>query len=91
MMDAPTGTADEFVELRFWPGTWDRQGIPEQGCWIRVQDLEATLEAGGCVSASQLAHCLLDWLAVTNDRASAKRTLQILLDRQFPDVKPRCS
>lgn len=84
-MEAAESGADEFLELRFRPGTWARQGIPEEGCWIRVKDLETMLEAGGSFTPSQLAHCLLDWLAVTDDRMSAKSTLSRLLDRQFPD------
>ena len=79
---------DDFVELRFRPGTWERKGIPEQGCWIRATDLETMLEAGGNFTVPQLAHCLIDWLAVTNDRASAKHTLTCLLDRHFQDAPP---
>ena len=78
----------DFIELRFRPGTWDDKGIPERGCWIRVTDLEAMLDAGGSYTVPQLAHCLIDWLAVTSDPASAKRTLFQLLNRHFKDIAP---
>ena len=84
MTDAKKQPADEFVELRFRPGTWARKGIPERGCWIRASDLEAMLEAGGNYTVTQLAHCLVDWLEVTDDPACAKRTLRDLLNRHFP-------
>ena len=85
MSGARKRPADDFVELRFRPGTWARKGIPERGCWIRVTDLEAILEAGGSYSVPQLAHCLVDWIALTDNRASTKQTLRRLLDRHFPD------
>ncbi len=87
MIDAPTRPVDEFIELRFRPGTWERKGIPERGCWIRAKELETMLEAGGDFTVPQLAHCLVDWLAVTDEPASAKHTLYRLLGRHFPDVQ----
>lgn len=88
MDDALTTRADEFVELRFRAGTWEKKGIPERGCWIRMTDLEAMIEAGGNYTVPQLAHCLVDWLIVTDDTLSAKRTLLQLLDRHFPNRHP---
>ena len=85
MTRAARSAADDFVELRFHPGTWRRKGIPEQGCWIRQSDLEAMIEAGGSFSVPQLAHCLIDWLAFTDDTVAAKSTLHRLIDRHFPD------
>ena len=86
MMNTPTRPVDEFIELQFRPGTWQQKGIPERGCWIRTTDLETILEAGGSYTVPQLAHCLIDWLVVTEDPQSAKRTLHRLLDRHFPDI-----
>lgn len=88
MTNATAPSATDFVELRFRPGTWERKGLPEQGCWIRATDLETMLEAGGNFTVPQLAHCLVDWLAVTDDRARGKQTLLALLDRHFPDKGP---
>ena len=91
MIDATAPSATEFVELRFRPGTWERKGLPEQGCWIRATDLETMLEAGGTFTVTQLAHCLIDWLAVTDDATAAKRTLCSLLDRNFPSARSSTS
>ena len=84
MTNATAPSATDFVELRFMPGTWERKGLPEQGCWIRATDLETMLEAGGNFTVPQLAHCLVDWLTVTEDPKSAKLTLDRLLDRHYP-------
>ena len=86
MTNESSRPVDEFMELRFRPGTWERKGIPEQGCWIRATDLEAMLEAGGNFTVPQLAHCLIDWLTVTENPASAKRTLKRLIDRHFTNA-----
>ena len=84
MTPARKRPAAKFAELRFRPErTWALKGIAERGCWIRASDLETLLEAGGKFTVPQLADCLVDWLAFTDDAASAKRTLHRLLHRHF--------
>ena len=86
MTNTTAPSVSEFVELRFRPGTWERKGLPESGCWIQAKDLEAMIEAGGNFTVPQLAHCLIDWLSVTDNPTSAKRTLRRLLDRHFTNA-----
>lgn len=76
--------ADEFIELVFKQGSWESEGIPEGGCRIRQQRLEALISAGGRFAAEDAIHGLMDWLDVTDDPSPAMATIRSLLDRHFP-------
>ena len=77
--------AAEFVELTFKPGTWDSRGVPETGCRMRTEAMEAILASGGSCQVEQLIHGLMDWLDVTDDPEPALKTLRQMLDRHYPD------
>lgn len=74
----------DFVELTYKPGYWERAGIPERGCRIRVSTLEKIVEAGGSYEIHELVFGLMDWLDVTDEPEPALKTLRQLLDRHFP-------
>lgn len=80
----PGAEINDFAELRFKPGSWDRHGIPEQGCRIRTSAFERILASGGEVEADELIHGLMDWLDVTDDPLPALSTLRALLERHYP-------
>jgi hypothetical protein len=75
---------DEFVELNFKPGSWDKEGIPEQGCRIRQSTLEKLMGGGSHCDADELIYGLMDWLDVTDEPEPALATLRQLLDRHYP-------
>ena len=54
------GGHDDFVELRFKPGTWEAMGIPECGCWIQTSTLDRawhdSRSAGECGIGVGAAH-----------------------------------
>lgn len=84
-MKLPLGNeADEFMELRFKPGSWDKSGIPSQGCRIRKMQLEQALSQGGNFEVDDLIYGLMDWLDVTDDPEPALATLKEMLDRHYP-------
>jgi hypothetical protein len=86
----PGREAGEFIELALKPGSWERHGIPEQGCWIRSSSFAKALSKGGASDADDLIHGLMDWLDVTDDPLPAIATLRQLLDRHYPP-DGRCS
>ena len=72
---------EEFVELRFKPGTWATQGLPERGCWIRTATLDRIIGEGGQLEVADVVGDLLKWLMVTPDRDAALITLSIIAER----------
>lgn len=94
MSGIPAGEdISEFVELKFKPGTWEKAGIPEQGCRIRQSTLEKLLQQKGSYETDDLILGLMDWLDVTDEPAPALETLTNLLDRHYPPdgrVTARC-
>ena len=80
--------ADEaagFMELRFEPGMWASQGVPEAGCRMRTEAMERIIANGGAYQIEQLIYGLMDWLDVTDDPKPALETLRLILDRHYPD------
>jgi hypothetical protein len=80
----PGKDTDEFVELTLKPGSWERNGIPGQGCRLRRQALEELLDNGGGYGADDLILGLMDWLDVTDDPMPAAATLRQMLGRHYP-------
>ena len=79
-------TEDDFVELRFKPGTWAAKGFPEQGCWIRTSTLDRIISEGGQLGVKDLIADLLEWLAVTPDRDAVMTTLHLLARRHKEEL-----
>ena len=78
--------ADDFVELRFKPGTFAAKGIPERGCWIQTSTLDRIIAEGGQLEVEDLVADLMKWLMVTPDRHAALTTLGIIAHRHGPQV-----
>lgn len=76
--------ADEFIELSMKPGSWERNGIPEHGCWMRKSSFEEIIASGGQYDADDIIRGLMDWLDVTDDPLPAIATLRKMLDRHYP-------
>jgi hypothetical protein len=84
-MIVPRGLgANEFIELKFKPGSWEARGIPEQGVRVRSSWFEKAVAQGGGYSADDLIYGLMDWLDVTDDPEPAVATLKAMLDRHYP-------
>lgn len=77
--------ADQFIELRFKPSAWERQGLPEQGCRVRSETFERIVAQGGQYEIDDLIYELMAWLDVTGDPQPALLTLRQMLDRHYPD------
>jgi hypothetical protein len=75
---------DKFVEMRFKPDSWERNGIPTEGCRIRAEAFEHLAAEGGRYDVHELIHGLMDWLDVTDDPHATLKTLRIILNRHFP-------
>lgn len=76
---------DEFMQLRFKAGTWERRGIPEVGCWMRTTQLEQMLASQAELHPSDVIYGLMDRLDETDEPEPVLATLRRLLDRHFPD------
>lgn len=87
--DKETDSADNFVELRFKPGTWATKGIPEQGCWIRTSTLDKIIGRGGQYEISDLVDGLIDWLGTADDPGDARAVLQAIVERHYPESGAR--
>jgi hypothetical protein len=84
-MKLPLGqAADEFMELRLKPGSWDRHGIPEEGCRIRASVFEKIVGQGGNLRVEDVIRGLMDWLDVTDEPNEPSRLLRTLMDRYYP-------
>jgi hypothetical protein len=80
----PGDDVEKFIELRFKPGSWYRDGIPERGCRVRAERFERLVADGGSYTIDDLIHGLMDWLDVTDNPEPALKTLRMTLDRHFP-------
>lgn len=76
--------ADEFMELHFKSGSWEKSGIPERGVRVRTSWFEKVLDQGGHYHADDFIYGLMDWLDVTDDPELALETLSAMLDRHYP-------
>lgn len=74
----------DFIELSMKPGSWDKRGIPEQGCRIRTETFHELVASDGAYSPGVLIRGLMDWLDVTDDPAPAISILRQLLARHYP-------
>jgi hypothetical protein len=72
------------MELALKPGSWEKHGIPERGCRVRISAFEEMIARGGSNDVDELIHGLMDWLDVTDDPAPALDTLRLILDRHYP-------
>lgn len=83
----PGNGFEDFIELRLKPGSWDKNGIPEEGCRIRTETFHEILANGGSYDPDVLIRGLMDWLDVTDDPIPAIVTLRQLLDRHHPPAQ----
>ncbi len=74
----------EFMELKFKPGSWEKNGIPSEGCRVRTATFERLMDQGGSYEIDDLIYGLMDWLDVAEDPRPALKTLRMILDRHFP-------
>lgn len=72
------------MELVLKPGSWDKHGIPERGCRLRISAFEAMIARGGGYDVDELIRGLMDWLDVTDEPAPAVFTLRQMLGRHYP-------
>ena len=73
-----------FVDLKFKAGSWEKSGLPEEGCRMRHAALEQLLAHKGAYGPDDLIRGLMDWLDVTDEPLPALTTLRMLLDRHYP-------
>lgn len=77
--------AGNFGALHFRDGSWEKHGIPENGCMLRNSVLMELMQHGRSLRVEEVILGLMDWLDVTDDPDPALSTLKRILDRHFPN------
>lgn len=86
--------ADDFMEMRLKPGSWERHGIPENGCRIRSREFQRIVADGGNLQPDDVIRGLMDWLDVTDEPEGPSELLRAIMDRHYPadgNAHARCN